>query len=166
MLLESKYVYYNNKINEASENQKELLTILNKVLIVNKEPQLPSHTSLAELMDKFADFFMSKILDIREQLKKSLRTPSLPTDQNDSQWNTKVCLPKFEPASIEEISKLIRDSPNKSCSLDQIPTWLTKKCIDVLSPLMMEIFICHYQLERCLMIIKMQCSFHYWKRFP
>ena len=82
---------------------------------------------------------MSKILDIREQLKKSLRTPSLPTDQNDSQWNTQVCLTNFEPASIEEISKLIRDSPNKSCSLDPIPTWLTKKCIDVLAPLIMEI---------------------------
>ena len=80
MLLESKSVYYNSKINEASGNQKELFIILNKVLTVNKEPQLPSDTSLAELTDKFADFFMSKILDIREQLKKSLRTPSLPTD--------------------------------------------------------------------------------------
>ena len=161
MLLESKSVYYNSKINKASRNQKELFTILNKVLTVNKEPQLPSNTSLAELTDKFADFFMSNIIDIREQLKKSLRTPSLPTDQNDSQLNTKVCLSNFEPASIEEISKLIRDSPNKSCSLDPIPTWLTKKCIDVLAPLL----ICHYQLERCLMIIKMQCSFHHWKRF-
>ena len=130
---------YNSKINEASGNQKELFTILNKVLTVNKEPQLPSHTSLAELTDKFADFFISKILDIREQLKKSLRTPSLPTDQNDSQWNTTICLSNFEPAFIEEISKLIRDSPNKSCSLDPIPTWLTKKCIDVLAPLIMEI---------------------------
>ena len=127
MLLESKSVYYNSKINETSGNQKELFTILNKVLTVNKEPQLPSHTSLAELTDKFSDFFISKILDIREQLKKSLRTPSLPTDQNDSQWNTTICLSNFEPASIEEISKLIRDSPNKSCSLDPIPTWLTKK---------------------------------------
>ena len=126
MLLESKYVYYNSKINEASGNQKELFTILNKVLTVKKEPQLPCHSSLAELTDRFADFFMSKILDIREQLKKSLRTPPLPTDQNDFQWNTKVCLLNFEPASVEEIFKLIRDSPNKSCSLDPIPTWLAK----------------------------------------
>ena len=82
---------------------------------------------------------MSNNLDIREQLKKSLRTPPLPTDKNDSQWNTKVRLSNFEPAAIEEISKLIRDSPNKSCSLDPIPTWLTKKCIDVLAPLILEI---------------------------
>ena len=104
--------------------KRNYLHFFNKVLTVNKEPQLPSHTSLAELTDKFADFFMSKILDIREQLKKSLRTPPLPTDQND-----KVCFSNFEPASIEEISKLICDSRNKSCSLDPIPTWLTKNAL-------------------------------------
>ena len=139
MLLGSKSVYYHSKINEASGNQKELFTILNKVLTVNKEPQLPSHTSLAELTDNFADFYRSKILDIREQLKKSLRTSPLPTDQNYFQWKTKGCLSNFEPASIEEISKLIRDCPKKSCSLDPIPTWLTKKCIDILAPLIMDI---------------------------
>ena len=127
ILLEPKYVFYNSKINEDSGNQKELLIILNKVLLtVNKGPQLPSHTSLPELINTFADFFMSKIIGIREQLKKSLRTSPLPTDQNDLQWNTKVCLSNFEPASIEEIPKLIHDSPNKPCSLDPIPTWLTK----------------------------------------
>ena len=66
MLLESKSLYYNRKINYASGNQKELFTILNKVLTVNREPQLPSHTSLAELTDNFADFFMCKIIDIHE----------------------------------------------------------------------------------------------------
>ena len=81
MFLKSKSVYYNSKINEASRNLKELFAILNNVLTVNKEPQLPSQTSLAELTDKFADFFTSKIIDIHEQLK-SLRTPPLPNDQN------------------------------------------------------------------------------------
>ena len=59
MFLESKSVYYNSKINEASRNLKELFAILNNVITVNKEPQLPSQTSLAELTDKFADFFTS-----------------------------------------------------------------------------------------------------------
>ena len=126
MLLESKSIYYNSNINEASGNQKELFTILIKVLTVYKEPQLPSHTSLAELMDKFADFFMSKILDIGEQLKKSLRTPPFLTYQNDSVKH-QVSLPNFEPASIEEIAKLTSDSPNKI--LDSIPTWLTKNVL-------------------------------------
>ena len=81
MLLESKSVYYNNKISDAAGNQKVLFTILNKVLTVNKEPQLPSHTLLAQLTGKFVDLFMSKILDIREQLKNSIWTPSLSTDQ-------------------------------------------------------------------------------------
>ena len=126
--MESKSIYYNRKINKASGNRDELLlfTILNYVLITNKEPQLPSLNSLAELTDRFADFFMSKIIDIREQIKKSLWTPPVPTDQNDFEWNTKVCLSNFEPASMEEIFKLIRDSPSKTYSLDPIPAWLTK----------------------------------------
>ena len=37
--------------------KKELFTILNKVHTVNKEPQLPSHSSLAELTETFTDFF-------------------------------------------------------------------------------------------------------------
>ena len=124
--MESKSIYYNSKINKASGNRDELLlfTILNYVLTINKEPQLPSHTSLAESTNRFADFLMSKIIDIREQIKK-LRTPRVPTDQNDFEWNTKVCLSNFEAASIEEIFKLIRDSPSKTYSLDPIPAWLT-----------------------------------------
>ena len=50
----------------------------------------------------------------------------------------KVCLSKFEPACIEEISKQICDSPYKSGSLGPIPHWLTK-CIAVLALLIMEI---------------------------
>ena len=73
--------------------------------------------------------------------KNTLRQSPVPPDRNDSQWNTKVCLSKFEP-----ISKLIRDSPNQSYSLDPIPT-----------PLL----IYHYQMERCVMIIRTQCSFRY-----
>ena len=63
----------------------------------------------------------------------------LPTDQNYFQWKTKECLSNVEPASIEDISKLIRDCPKKLCRLDPIPTWLTKKCIDILAPLIMDI---------------------------
>ena len=53
-------------------------------------------------------------------------TPSCPLWRNR---NAKLYLSNFEPASIEEISKLIRDSPNKSCSLDPIPYWLTKNVL-------------------------------------
>ena len=51
----------------TSVNQNELFTILNKDLTVDEEPQLPSHTSIAEVTNRFVDFLMSKILVIHEQ---------------------------------------------------------------------------------------------------
>ena len=45
------------------------------------------------------------------------------------------CLVKFTPASEEEIQKIVKNSPNKSCELDPVPTWLLKSCLDGLLPL-------------------------------
>ena len=43
------------------------------------------------------------------------------------------------PASCEEIACLIKGYPGKSCLLDPIPTWLTKTCIEVLTPVITSI---------------------------
>ena len=40
----------------------------------------------------------------------------------------------FQPVTIAEIRKLILKSPNKSCSLDPLPTFLVKDCLDELLP--------------------------------
>ena len=49
-------------------------------------------------------------------------------------------LNSFRPAVEEEVAKLIRKSPDKSCSLDAIPTHLVKKCMNTLVPLITKIF--------------------------
>ena len=43
------------------------------------------------------------------------------------------------PASEEEVREIIQKSPNKSCELDPIPTWLLKDCLDELLPLITDI---------------------------
>jgi hypothetical protein len=43
-------------------------------------------------------------------------------------------LTNFSLASEEDIRKLVKDSPCKSCALDPIPTWVLKECVDVLTP--------------------------------
>ena len=45
-------------------------------------------------------------------------------------------LSEFKPVSCEEVRKIICKSPSKSCVLDPIPTWLLKKCIDELVPVL------------------------------
>jgi len=41
----------------------------------------------------------------------------------------------FRPTSEIELKEIIIKSPNKSCDLDPLPTWLLKKCVDQLLPL-------------------------------
>jgi len=36
----------------------------------------------------------------------------------------------FCPASEVENKEIITNSPNKSCDLDLLPTWLIKQCVD------------------------------------
>ena len=40
----------------------------------------------------------------------------------------------FAPVSMDEISKLLSDSPETNCDLDPIPTSLLKQCSSVLLP--------------------------------
>ena len=42
-------------------------------------------------------------------------------------------LESFSALSIEEVSKIVRESSNASCRLDPVPTWLLKSCLDVLA---------------------------------
>ena len=39
----------------------------------------------------------------------------------------------FTSTTIEEVSHIIRDTPNKQCELDPIPTWLVMKLCDALA---------------------------------
>ena len=45
----------------------------------------------------------------------------------------------FEPVTEELICRLISQSPTKSCTLDPIPTTLTKQCLHDLAPLITRI---------------------------
>ena len=46
---------------------------------------------------------------------------------------------ELTPVSEEEIQKVIKSSPDKSCELDPIPTWLLKSCLPELRPLVTKI---------------------------
>ena len=56
-------------------------------------------------------------------------------------------LAHFEPATLEEVRKIISKAPDKSCELDPIPTWLLKQCLDELAPLVTAII--NQSIESC-----------------
>jgi len=46
---------------------------------------------------------------------------------------------KFHPVTEAAVRKLVLDSPSSSCDQDPIPTWLLKKCINELTPVLTRI---------------------------
>ena len=68
LILISKETFYNGNIENCDGDQKLLFKVIDKILHNNDEPQLPSHNSFNELVNKFADSFTEKIQSIREQI--------------------------------------------------------------------------------------------------
>jgi hypothetical protein len=48
-------------------------------------------------------------------------------------------LEEWQQTTVDEIIKLVNQSPNKQCDLDPIPTFLLKQCIDILAPVITSI---------------------------
>ena len=51
-------------------------------------------------------------------------------------------LVKFDDASPDDIAKVIKNSPTKSCLLDPWPTFLLKDCLDILLPYITKLVNC------------------------
>ena len=73
--------------------------------------------------------FDNKIKNIRDKL--NIGVPTTTNQQLQDEQSIYV----LEPATEEEIRRIIMKSPNKSCELDPIPTWLLNCCLTELLPL-------------------------------
>ena len=93
-----------------------------------------AHLGPKVLSEKFSKFFIDKIQKIRPQLDSAEDETDIVNDPDGLQLYTtttsKFC--GFNEMSAEEISKLVGSRPNKTCSLDPIPTWLLKSCMPAL----------------------------------
>ena len=74
---------------------------------------------------------MEKIQNIR----RGLQTGQVHgVDQDVDASSVTTPLERFTRASDDEVKTLILNSPDKSCDLDPMPTWLLKLCVDELLP--------------------------------
>ena len=60
------------KIEDCDGDPNLLFKVIDKISQNNDEPQLPSHNSLDELVNKFADYFTEKILSSTASVVKSV----------------------------------------------------------------------------------------------
>ena len=130
MIHEAKTEYYQTKIVNCEGNQRKIFEI-NDLTHRKSIPKLPSG-STEELLKAFSDFFVQKIEKIRQVILESF-----PPNQDLTyvpQHQLLSTLEIFNPATEEEIEKIINASKSTSCSLDALPTTLLKKCLSVLLP--------------------------------
>ena len=129
---QAKINYYNQKI-ESSQNQRDLFRLIASLSGSTTTTALPQFDKSLLLGEKFADYFVTKIDNIRS----AVETQRLPPHSHsvDSQH----ILQNFATVSDKEIMKHLSLMKSKSCSLDPIPTWLLKECKESVCPFLRSI---------------------------
>ena len=121
----------------AETDQKALFQIVDKLLHSSQETSLPTHDSLKHLCDSFGIFFQDKISKIRIELD---RRAALAADSQSCQAvNSITSLASLKPVQPSDIIHIFGKSPNKTCGLDPVPTWIIKKLPGTMAPIIADI---------------------------
>ena len=123
-------------ISDNSQDSRKLWHVLRKNLNRVSEVTLPPHESDKALADQFASFFHNKIKTIRDTFIPS----GSEKDVHPSSDPPK--LTAFTVVSQDTVNKIIRNTPTKSCLLDPWPTFIIKKCSDILLPSIIKLVNC------------------------
>ena len=127
LMADERRQYIRKQIHESEKNPNKLWATVNSILHREAMPSMPDSTDLPSLCASFSTFFVDKIEKNRLKFRTDNRKPEfIPSPE------IKCHLTCFEPATSEEVRKLILTSPTRTCALDPIPTSLLKSCADVL----------------------------------
>lgn len=136
LINEAKKDHYQSKVKNAKD-QKALFKVVNTLFNHSKDLSLPQHESSQILANKFNEFFVQKIAKIRQEL--ILISDKTSSSNHISASETPSTLSEFEPASEEEVKRIIMSSKSKYCIQDPIPTTLLKDCLEPLLPCLTQI---------------------------
>jgi len=113
----------------SNGNTKKLRRTLQGILGETCSDGTSAHTA-----DDFAGFFFQDKVD-------AVRTSASATPLYDVPFKlTTSSLDSWTAVTIDEVNKLISASPNKTCQLDPVPTWLVKQMRELLAPFITLLF--------------------------
>ena len=127
--------YYISAVSDAGSDQRALFGIVKSLMHKKNNLPLPVHDSPAQLAKKFGAFFMDMIARIRSTLDAKRPGAAQPAQH----LGGVPVLDTFVPATVSEVTKVIKAAPSKSCCLDPLPTWLLKDCLGLLAPVISSI---------------------------
>ena len=131
LISECKRKYVKNSVIDKRGDPKGLSRIVSGLMRNEQSASiLPKADNMEDLAEDFSTFFRDKIDKIRNGLGSATQ-PSVPPTSCEKVTCVMNC---FETSTEKEIVELVKSSPNKSCSLDTVPTWLIRDFIDILAP--------------------------------
>lgn len=131
LLDEAKTSHYKSIIDNCSRNQ--LYKITDNFFILNNN-NVSMDGSIEHLVEKFNDFFIQKIVNIRNELSEVMPQPRADILDASRPSSPRCQFSAFEAVSCSTLHDLILSLPSKSCSLDSIPTHVFKQLVDTLCP--------------------------------
>ena len=137
--------FFSAKIRDCGKDQKQLFKLTSHLMVNTGHVILPIHESADQLATIFGDFYIDKAATIRRNINTSNPSEIHETALDDDVMFEGIPLQRFLPATHDEVKRIITNSPNKSCDLDPIPTWLLRQCLDHFVPLLTAIINKSYQ---------------------
>jgi hypothetical protein len=132
MTKETRTTFYRVRINDHKGDPKKLFSTMFDLLGKKKDRVLPSGRSHEEMAKEFSAYFTTKVRDVRQSLQVDDSPAALPAPPTFTSDGSSTHLEAWQPASPAEVRRIVMQSPTKHCSLDPLPTWLLKLCIDSL----------------------------------
>lgn len=121
-------LFIQNSINSCKNAHRELFKIFDTLLDTSKTSLLPYSENDNILADKFNNYFVEKIVKIRDNLDTPVVSLHTPLNNNI----TNLC--NFSPVDSETILKQIRSSKIKTSQSDPIPAFMLKESVELLVP--------------------------------
>ena len=112
------------KVLECGHDTKKFYNLVNNITGRVKSNPMPPGKTNGDLADEFADFFLNKIIKIRNDLSECNAYLPIPIKVEP--------LSQFQPMSVAEVIKIIWSMPTKTCESDTLPTRLLKQSLDKL----------------------------------
>ena len=127
--------FYQQTIRSATSSQRELSNICNNLLDSGKKSQLPFSEDYQLLAERFNNFFIDKIVNIRNNLNVN----DISTDVNQDVNINLTQFSTFRTVTVEQIMKQIKSSKIKTAQNDPIPASLLKSSVEILVPTLLHL---------------------------
>ena len=142
MSIEKRKLFHSKRISEASSSIRELHKICDSLLDVKKSTSLPDCEDSSILANKFNQYFVQKITNIRNNMQ-SVDVDTVNINKLSYGIGEPTCaqstLSMFDPISDDELKKLILSRKIKTCAQDTIPAELLRASLDEILPALVKL---------------------------